>query len=96
MNKGVIYALITAILFVTLEPVSKIIAGEVNPYAITFWRFIIGSLILLPPAIVKIKREKIHIGIKDIGILMLGTLNIMILIKIEKSQKLLKNIHKIT
>ena len=32
----------------------------------------------------------------DIGILMLGTLNIMILIKIEKSQKLLKNIHKIT
>lgn len=71
MNKGVIYALITAILFVTLEPVSKIIAGEVNPYAITFWRFIIGSLILLPPAIVKIKREKIHIGIKDIGILML-------------------------
>ena len=58
MNKGIIYALITAILFVTLEPVSKIISGDVNPYAITFWRFIIGSLILLPPAITKIKEKK--------------------------------------
>lgn len=63
------YALITAVLFVTLEPVSKLIVGEVNPYAITFWRFIIGSLILLPPAVVKIKKEKIHIGLKDFGVM---------------------------
>lgn len=32
----------------------------------------------------------------DIGILIIGTLNILILIKIENRQKLLKNIHKIT
>ncbi len=79
MNRSIVYALITAVLFVTLEPVSKIIAGDVNPYAITFWRFIIGSLILLPPAIVKIKREKIHIIIRDIGIMIfLGILFICI------------------
>ena len=71
MSKGFVYALITAVLFVTLEPVSKIIASDVNPYAITFWRFIIGSLILLPPAIVKIKKEKIHIGVKDVAIMTL-------------------------
>ncbi len=69
MKKGILYALITAVLFVTLEPVSKLIAGEVNPYAITFWRFIIGSLILLPSAIKKIKKEKIHIGLKDFTIM---------------------------
>ncbi len=69
MKKGILYALITAVLFVTLEPVSKLIAGEVNPYAITFWRFIIGSLILLPPAAVKVKKEKIHIGLKDFVVL---------------------------
>lgn len=69
MKKGVIYALLTAVLFVTLEPVSKLIANEVSPYAITFWRFIIGALILLPPAVVKIKKEKIHIGIKDFAIM---------------------------
>ncbi len=69
MKKGILYAIITAVLFVTLEPVSKLIAGEVNPYTITFWRFIIGSLILLPPAVVKIKKEKIHIGLKDFGVM---------------------------
>lgn len=69
MKKGILYAIITAVLFVTLEPVSKLIAGEVNPYAITFGRFIIGSLILLPPAVVKIKKEKIHIGLKDFGVM---------------------------
>lgn len=69
MKKGILYALITAILFVTLEPVSKLIAGMVNPYAITFWRFIIGSVILLPLAIIKIKKECIHITLKDLGIM---------------------------
>lgn len=71
MKKGVLYALITAILFVTLEPVSKLIAGDVNPFAITFLRFLIGSLILVPPAIIKIKKEKIHITAKDLIIMIL-------------------------
>ncbi len=79
MKKGILYAFITAVLFITLEPVSKLIADEVNPYAITFWRFIIGSLILLPPAVVKIKKEKIHIGIEDFGVMtVLGILFICI------------------
>lgn len=74
-NKGLVYALITALVFTTLEPVSKLIAEEVNPYSITLWRFLIGSLILLPFAVRKIVKEKIQIGWKDMGILtMLGTL----------------------
>ena len=79
MKKGIIYALITAILFVTLEPVSKLIANDVTPYAITFWRFIIGSLILIPPAVSKIRKEKIHITLKDLGLTtLLGILFICI------------------
>lgn len=69
MKNGILYVLITAVLFVTLEPVSKLIAGDVTPYAITFWRFIIGSLILIPPAVMKIKKEKIHIGLKDLAVM---------------------------
>lgn len=69
MKKGIIYALITAVLFVTLEPVSKLVANDITPYAITFWRFLIGSLILVPPAIAKIKKENIHITLKDIGLM---------------------------
>ncbi|MBE7062847.1 MAG: DMT family transporter [Ruminococcaceae bacterium] len=68
MKKGVLYALITAVLFVTLEPVSKLIAGEINPYAITFWRFFIGSFILIPPAVSKLRRENIKITARDVGI----------------------------
>ena len=56
-NKGLLYALITAVVFTTLEPVSKLIAGDVNPYTITLWRFLIGSVMLLPFAIRKIKKE---------------------------------------
>ncbi len=68
MKKGMGFAILTAILFVTLEPVSKLIAGEVNPYAITFWRFFIGSFILIPPAVSKLRREKIRITKKDLAI----------------------------
>lgn len=79
MKKGVLYALITAILFVTLEPVSKLIAGEVNPYAITFWRFFIGSFILIPPAIKKIKKNGIHLtGMDFVKMILLGILFICI------------------
>lgn len=61
MKNGLIYSLLTAVLFVTLEPVSKLIAGDISPYAITFWRFLIGVLILLPPAIRKIRQNHLHI-----------------------------------
>ncbi len=66
MKKGFLYSLLTALLFVTLEPVSKLIAGDISPFAITFWRFAIGSLILLPFALSKIKKEALKITGKDL------------------------------
>ena len=79
MKKGFVYAFITALVFTTLEPVSKLIAEQVNPYAITFWRCIIGALVLMPFALIRIKQQKIRIGLKDIGLLcVLGTLLICI------------------
>lgn len=78
-KNSIIYAIITALVFTTLEPVSKLIADQVNPYAITFWRCFIGSLILMPFAIAKIKKQKIDIDWKDIGMqCILGTLLICI------------------
>lgn len=89
-NAGLFYALLTAIIFTTLEPVSKLIAQDVNPFAITLWRFIIGSLILLPFAIRKIKKEQIKIEAKDLGILaLLGTLCIclsMVMLQVAVKQ----------
>ncbi len=78
MKKGLIYALITAVLFVTLEPVSKLIANEVSPYGVIFWRFFIGSVVLLPSAVIRVKQDKINVTLKDffcmlfLGILITG------------------------
>ncbi len=66
MKKGFLYSLLTALLFVTLEPVSKLIAGDISPFAITFWRFAIGSLILLPFAIGKMKKGSLKFSKKDL------------------------------
>lgn len=79
MKNGIIYSLITAILFVTFEPVSKLIANDVTPYAIAFWRFFLGSFILIIPAIIKIRKEKIKITVLDfVKMLLLGILFICI------------------
>ncbi|HOJ12054.1 MAG TPA: EamA family transporter [Clostridiales bacterium] len=66
MKKGLIYIILTAILFTTLEPVSKLISTEISPVRITFIRFFIGSLMLLPFSIAQIKKENIKINTKDI------------------------------
>ncbi|MBE6682477.1 MAG: DMT family transporter [Ruminococcaceae bacterium] len=69
MKKGILFAALTAILFVTLEPVSALIKEDVTPFAITLWRFIIGSVMMLPFAIMKIKKEQIKITGKDIALI---------------------------
>lgn len=79
MKKGIIYVIITAVLFATFEPASKVIAGDIVPYALTFWRFLIGSLMLMPFAIVKIKKEKIKLkGTDLLRMTLLGILFICI------------------
>lgn len=69
LKTGFLYTLITAILFVLLEPISKLIAGIVNPFAITLWRFVLGSLLLLPLSIVKIRQKKRSLRWKDLGVM---------------------------
>ncbi len=79
MKNSFIYILLTAVLFTTLEPVSKLIATEVSPLSMTFIRFFIGGAILLPFAIHKMKKNNIHLCGKDYGILAcLGVLCICI------------------
>ena len=91
MKKGIIYALITAVLFVTLEPVSKLIAADVNPYTITLWRFMIGSLILIPPAVTKIKKDNLKLDKKDfilmtlLGILFICISMVLLQVGVQKA-----------
>lgn len=68
MKSGIIYTVITAVGFATLEPVSKLITGTVSAYAITFWRFFIGIFILMPSAIKTMKRDAFRLTAKSITI----------------------------
>lgn len=66
MKKGLFYILLTAIVFTTLEPVSKLISNEVNPFAITFIRFFIGGVMLLPFSAAKVVKNNIRLDKSDI------------------------------
>lgn len=67
MKNGIIFSILTAALFITLEPVSKLIANDVNPYAITFLRFFISAIVMMPFSIARIKKNNIKVTPKDIG-----------------------------
>ncbi len=71
MKKYLIYSIITALTFTTFEPFSKLIANDVTPYAITFWRFLIGALVLFPFALGEIRKNKLSVSAKDWAILAL-------------------------
>lgn len=73
--KGYILLGITVLMFSTLEVVSSTMKGLINPLQLTFLRFLIGGVVLLP--IVIKKREKMHL--KDLLFFGgLGILNIFI------------------
>lgn len=79
MKNSFIYILITAVLFTTLEPVSKLIALDISPMAMTCIRYLIGGVILLPFAIYKMKKGQVKLCGKDYGMLaFLGVLCICV------------------
>ena len=57
MKKSYIFVIITAILFGTMEVSCKIGGANLDPFQLTFLRFLIGGLILLPFAIVQMRKE---------------------------------------
>lgn len=66
MTKGYIYIFLTTILFSSMEIALKMITNEINPIQLTFLRFFIGSLILLPFAVKGLKNKKINLKRSDI------------------------------
>lgn len=79
MKNGILYVIITAVLFTTFEPVCKLFSDVIDPYAITALRFFIGSLILLPFTVGEIIKKKIRLQGKDYLVMtLLGVLFICV------------------
>ena len=66
MKKGYLYIAITTILFSSMEIALKSISTIFNPIQLTFERFFVGGLVLLPFAIKSIKSRNISINKEDI------------------------------
>ncbi len=79
MNKAYIYVLITAFLFGSMEVSCKIGGMDFDPLQLTFLRFAIGGLVLLPFAVAEMRRRHFRPGLRDLLELAgVGTLGIPI------------------
>ena len=73
MKQIVLYIMISALLFSTMEVALKIAGSDLDAFQLTFLRFIIGGLFLLPFAWVRIKKKNIVIRRNDyLYMLLLG------------------------
>lgn len=76
---SIIYFLITAFLFSSMEIVSKPLMKVYNPIYLTFLRFFLGLLILLPFYMIKKKTLNNRLNINDhLYFLLLGGLNVVL------------------
>lgn len=66
MKKVVVYIFISAILFSTMEVVLKIAGNHLDAFQLTFIRFLIGGVFLLPFALWEIKKYQTVITKKDL------------------------------
>lgn len=69
MRKAYVFVILTAILFGTMEVACKTAGNGLDPFQLTFLRFAIGGLILLPFAIVELRKNQIKLNAKDFLIL---------------------------
>lgn len=65
MKKGYLYIILAAFIFSTMEITGKMVANQINPFQLTFIRFLIGGLILLPPSIIELKRKNLKLKRND-------------------------------
>ncbi|MEG0830289.1 MAG: DMT family transporter [Anaerovoracaceae bacterium] len=69
MKKAYIFVVITACLFATMEVALKLAGNNLDPFQITFLRFFIGGILLIPFAIVELKQNGTKLSLKDFGYL---------------------------
>ena len=71
MKKGYWFIIMSAFLFSTMEIVLKMVSNQFNPIQISFLRFFIGSMMLLPLALKSLKNKKLSLNKDDYSFFML-------------------------
>ena len=77
-KNGTIYIVLTALAFGTMEIALKIAGSSFTAFQLTFLRFFIGGLLLLPLAVKDLMHRHVHLTKSDwIYIAILGIINVM-------------------
>lgn len=61
MKRGYLYIAVTTLLFSSMEVALKLVSGQFNPIQMTFSRFFVGGLILIPLAVRTLKSRGVKI-----------------------------------
>lgn len=64
-KQGYVFIILSAVLFSSMEIALKLVSNQFNPIQLTFLRFLIGAVVLLPLAIKNIKSRKISLCMDD-------------------------------
>jgi len=73
MKKVTLYIFLAAFFFGTMEISLKLAGNELEQFQLTFLRFMVGGLLLLPFAVSEIKRRQLRMDVKDyLYLLLLG------------------------
>lgn len=79
INYNYIYLFVALMAFSTMGIVTKTIISQVGSTVVTFIRFLIGGIVLLPFALSDLKKRQVKLGIRDIFELIgLGFLNVAV------------------
>lgn len=79
MKKGYLYIILTTIIFSTMEIALKLVSATFNPIQLTFTRFFIGGLFLIPFAISTLRKKKSSVSSGDLWYFaFLGLLGIVV------------------
>lgn len=70
MKKVYFFVVLTAFLFGTMEVALKLAGSEMDSFQLTFLRFMIGGLLLLPFAIVEMRKNHVRLVLKDFAYLL--------------------------
>ncbi|WP_411682236.1 DMT family transporter [Clostridium thailandense] len=66
MKKGYLYIILTTIIFSTMEIALKLVSGVFNPIQLTFTRFFIGGLFLIPFAVGELRKRHSSVSRDDL------------------------------
>ncbi|OPJ62105.1 DMT family transporter [Clostridium oryzae] len=66
MKRGYVYIILTTIIFSTMEIALKLVAGDFNPIQLTFTRFFVGGIFLIPFALNALHKKKASVSTNDL------------------------------